>query len=257
MTHRPSGDRSWNRMIITPLSGIRVLELTGHLAGPSCARVLAHLGAEVLRIAPPVDVFASNSADAGRIDSSVPPRLAHGTMPALALDIVNPKQRDLILRLARECDVFVGALCKDAMNECGLGYEAVREVNRRVIYLSGAGDGRTGVDPGQYASRSSGGEPGTTCVSIGSSAAALQGAIAVLGALRHREVESGPGQAFDLAELEYALAAMSPGPVGSSSSRTVDDTASWPQREDVLDVVSGWLSLSMEQLKCLSDDGVI
>ncbi|MGY2485180.1 CoA transferase [Cupriavidus sp. CP313] len=226
-------DPSGNSPHRKPLAGVRVLELAREATVSSCAWILSRLGAEVLRLVPPAPTYAF-SADAGGGASSEghgdgansrgsPPGQPH----SLTIDFAGSAERELILQLAKECDVFLGNLDVVEMTRCGLDYDAVWKVNRRIIYLLQA-ECRQREDP--------------ACA--GSSQSGLHGAIAVLGALRHREVQGGLGQAIDIAPLDVGPAAR-------------DDTPGTLPGQVARHILSDWLSLSKEQLTCLVNDGVI
>lgn len=277
MANEPIGDARTG--MTKPLSGIRVLEIVRQSSVPSCSQVLAYLGAEVLRIAAAGNVNAfteyghngKNGQPKEPIETLDQPMSAYGSMHSLTLDVGNPIQRELILRLAKECDVFVGDLSEDAMTSYGLEYGAVRNANRRVIYLCGDLSRSAGENPARATKRDAGqcvggtkvpggqtdGEADNTSASTASPEAALEGAIAVLGALRHREVESGPGQAINLSQLDYAFAAMSPSPGAPSVLRACDDTPTALPEDGAFNILSRWLSLSNEQLDRLIGNGVV
>ncbi len=220
-----------------PLAGIRVLELARDAAVSSCARILSHLGAEVLQLVPPTSTPAASAAagDGANLRGS-----SSGQPHSLAIDFAGPAGCELVLQLAKECDVFLGSLDAGQMARCGLGYDAVWEVNRRIIYLLQSESGQD-KDP----------------VHAGSCERGLHGAIAVLGALRHREVQGGPGQAIDLALVDFDPAARSllPGKPSLAAGRA--DAPQTPPGQLARHILSDWLSLSKEQLTCLVNDGVI
>jgi CoA:oxalate CoA-transferase len=126
-----------------PLEGIRVLDFSIMLAGPYCARLLADVGADVIKIEPP-------EGDDMRLRT--PLRDGHSTYfgqlnagkRSLALDLKSPEAIKLVHRLVAETDVVVENFRPGVMDRLGLGYEALREINPRLIFCSISGYGQTG-----------------------------------------------------------------------------------------------------------------
>ena len=225
-----------------PLRGIRVLDLSRVLAGPFCAMNLADLGADVIKIEVP-----------GRGDDSrgYAPRIPNSTdsgyfysvnrgKRSVTLDLRKPEGAEILLDLARHCDVMLENFSPGTMDRFQLGWDRLRAVNPRLILCSISGFGQTGPMAAAPAydivaqalggtmsiTGPAGGEPTRCGVSIGDLAAALYGVIAILAALRERDL-SGAGRHLDIAMLdcqvawlEDALARFSvtgkvPGPIGS------------------------------------------
>jgi crotonobetainyl-CoA:carnitine CoA-transferase CaiB-like acyl-CoA transferase len=114
----PAGDR--------PLSGVRVLDLTRVLAGPSCARSLAEHGADVLR------VTRKDLADMGPpsdIDTGIGKLQTH-------IDLRNPAEAETMRSLVRECDVFSQSYRPGALAGRGLSPEAVAELRPGIVYVT-------------------------------------------------------------------------------------------------------------------------
>ncbi|MGE0749007.1 MAG: CaiB/BaiF CoA transferase family protein [Variibacter sp.] len=118
-----------------PLSGIRVLDLTRLLPGPLCAQHLADLGADVIKI-----------EDTGRGDYVRPAirRLVNRNKRAIRLDLKQDEGRDLLLRLVRTADVFIESFRPGVADRLGVGYDALRAVQPRLVYGSISGYGQTG-----------------------------------------------------------------------------------------------------------------
>jgi crotonobetainyl-CoA:carnitine CoA-transferase CaiB-like acyl-CoA transferase len=225
-----------------PLRGIRVLDLSRVLAGPFCAMNLADLGAEVIKIEVP-----------GRGDDSrgYAPRIPNSTdsgyyysvnrgKRSITLDLRKPEGAEILLDLARQCDVIVENFSPGTMQRFHLGWDRLRAANPRIILCSISGFGQTGPMAAAPAydivaqalggtmsiTGPAGGEPTRCGVSIGDLAAALYGVIGILAALRERDL-TGAGRHLDIAMLdcqvawlEDALARFSatgkvPGPIGS------------------------------------------
>jgi crotonobetainyl-CoA:carnitine CoA-transferase CaiB-like acyl-CoA transferase len=113
----PAGDR--------PLSGIRALDLTRVLAGPTCGRTLAEHGADVLLINSP----SLPNVPAFVLDTSHGKRSAH-------LDLDQPGDAATLLNLIRSADVFTQGYRSGAMERRGLSPEAVAELRPGIIYVS-------------------------------------------------------------------------------------------------------------------------
>ena len=201
-----------------PLQGLRVVEATTTWAGPMCACILADLGADVIKVEHPL----------GEVARRVPPQLpgtelsfmhtaVNRNKRSLALDLRDSGGRELFLQLAATADVIVENFRPGTMAAWGCGYAQVAKAKADIVYVSISGYGQFGPDsarPGYdpMAQAASGwlslnGEPDGPPVKaptfIGDDLGGLHGAIAVLAALRHRDV-SGEGQYIDVA-LQDAL----------------------------------------------------
>src|SRR5215510_12591443 len=121
----PSGDR--------PLSGIRVLDLTRVLAGPTCARTLAEHGAEVMKIT------AAHLPNLGYQEWDT----GHGKLSAL-LDLRRPASLDTLRGLIREADVFSQGYRPGSLAERGLSPEALAALRPGLVYVSLSAFGHVG-----------------------------------------------------------------------------------------------------------------
>ena len=127
-----------------PLEGVRVLDLSQIIAGPACGRVLADLGAEVMKIESP----------GGDLCRTVPPIVngigaLYAQMNAgkrhVCADIRTAAGAELVARMAERCDVLIENFRPGALTGRGLGYAALAARNPRLVYLSISGFGQTGV----------------------------------------------------------------------------------------------------------------
>ena len=133
-----------------PLEGIRVLDFSIMLAGPYCARLLADVGAEVIKIEPPegddmrlrMPLREGQSAYFGQLNAG---------KKSLALDLKNPEAIALLRRMVAETDIVVENFRPGVMERLGLGYEALCAINPRLIYCSISGYGQSGPDAGRAA----------------------------------------------------------------------------------------------------------
>jgi CoA:oxalate CoA-transferase len=128
-----------------PLDGMRVLDFSIMLAGPYCARLLADVGAEVIKIEPPegddmrlrTPLRDGHSAYFGQLNAG---------KRSLALDLKNAEAIELVHRLVAESDILVENFRPGVMDRLGLGYEALRAINPRLIYCSISGYGQFGPE---------------------------------------------------------------------------------------------------------------
>lgn len=128
-----------------PLEGIRVLDFTIAQQGAYATLLLADMGAEVIKVERP------NIGDVGRfigIDrrtgfSAYFLAINRGKT-GVVLDITTAKGREAALRLSRDCDVVAHNFRPGVMERLGLGYEAFKAENRRVIYASASAFGTKG-----------------------------------------------------------------------------------------------------------------
>ena len=205
-----------------PLTGVRVLDLTHVLNGPFCTLLLAHMGAEVLKV------------EYGEGD-----RFRHIWMPAdverdgyefiamnsnkkgIVLDMKKAEGKQLFLELVKKSDVVVENFSAGAMERLGLGYEALRELNPRIIYACSRGFGESGpykhvranaatisaiagwAHEGMRLSKT----PGAKTPSLGDETAGVSMCVGILGALYNRE-KTGKGQKIEVSMHEAILGFM-------------------------------------------------
>jgi crotonobetainyl-CoA:carnitine CoA-transferase CaiB-like acyl-CoA transferase len=121
-----------------PLSGIRVLDFSWVIAGPTATRYLAAMGAEVIKIEAP------GRGDPGR--TSELHSVLGQAKKAIVLDLKRPDAVGIAKALAARADVLVENFATGVMDRLGLGAEALAAINPRLIYVSASGLGRTGPE---------------------------------------------------------------------------------------------------------------
>jgi len=217
--------------------GIRVIDFTQVLSGPFLTLQLALLGAEVIKVEPP------QGGDQMR-DRMLPSPLAERGMASaflalnhskrsLALDLKDPRGRQIALDLIRTADVVVHNFRGGVIDRLDLGWDTVRAINPKVVYCALTGYGSTGPKAAEAAydgavqaasgMMMSNGHESTGPTRTGYFPVDLftgqAGAFAVTAALFRRE-RTGEGQYLDLAMLDSALAIQAP----SVCQYTVDGT---------------------------------
>jgi len=189
-----------------PLSGIRVIEFTHMVMGPTCGMILADLGAEVIKIEPP-----------GGDKTRCLPGLGIGffrsfnrNKKSVVLDVHTPEGLDTAKALIARCDVLLENFRPGLMDRLGLGYAALAAANPRLIYAS-----HKGFLPGPYENRLALDEvvqnmagltymtgPQGRPLRAGSSVNDIMGgmfaAIGVLAALRERDRSGGTGRGQEI-----------------------------------------------------------
>lgn len=121
-----------------PLSGVRVLDFSWVIAGPTTTRHLAAMGAEVIKVEAP------GRGDPGR--ASELHTVLGQAKRAIVLDLKQPEAVAAARALAAQCDVLVENFATGVMDRLGLGATALREANPELIYVSASGLGRTGPE---------------------------------------------------------------------------------------------------------------
>ena len=125
------------------LDGVRVLDFTSVIAGPYCTRLMADLGAEVLKIEPPGGEFARHVPPMRQGVSAVYSQLNCGKK-SLSLDLKRPAAADIIKRLVHTYDVVVENFSPGVMARLGIDYGTLAQANSAVIMCSISGYGQTG-----------------------------------------------------------------------------------------------------------------
>jgi crotonobetainyl-CoA:carnitine CoA-transferase CaiB-like acyl-CoA transferase len=200
-----------------PLAGLRVLDLTEHMAGPFCAMILADMGAEVLKIERPGKGDSSRAMGDGA-ERNPFFRYINRNKKSVTLDYKGPAGREVFLRLVRSVDVLVENYRATVMERAGLGYPVLAAENPRLVYaqLSGFGPDGPYRDKGGLDLIAQGmgglmhvtGEPDGPPTSVGQPicdlGTGMWGVQGILAALYERE-RTGQGQKVDCSLLETAL----------------------------------------------------
>jgi len=128
-----------------PLSGIRVLDVTRVMAGPYCTMLLGFLGAEIIKVEDPDGGDPSRSASL-YFDRGLSAFFISGNVAkkSLTLNLKAPRGRDVLLALARCCDVFVENFRPGVADKLGIGPATLREANPRLVTCSISGYGSWG-----------------------------------------------------------------------------------------------------------------
>jgi crotonobetainyl-CoA:carnitine CoA-transferase CaiB-like acyl-CoA transferase len=206
-------------MSFRPLEGIRVVDLTSSLAGPTATEILGALGADVVKVEHPqrgdeARAWGPRFFEGG----SVMFFAANASKRSLALDVKDPAGKEALLRLVDRADVFVQSMRAGTAERLGLGSEALRARNERLIYCSigafgptGPLAGQPGYDPLMQAFAgivSITGEPDRPGVRVGASlvdiGTGVWAALGIVAALHERD-KTGRGREVDVALFETAL----------------------------------------------------
>ena len=194
-----------------PLAGVRILDFTHVLAGPFATRVLADLGADVVKVNSAVRA-GPNAPDGAYYV------MWNRNKRALALNMAQAEGRDIAKRLCRTADVVIDNFSVGVLDRWGVGYDAISPLNPKVVYvqMSGMGDGGPWSKFVTYAPTIHAlagltyltGVPGREDIGIGFSyndhCAGLHGAFAILAALEARR-QSGRGQRIDISQFEVGV----------------------------------------------------
>ena len=204
-----------------PLQGIRIADLTMMWAGPYATRILAEMGAEVIKIESPrawdnIRTLIPLPGVPEPWNASYYFNDYNRDKKSLTLDLAHPLGRSTFLQLIPHCDVVIENYRADVLDNLRLGYDVLRQARPNIILVSMAGYGKTGhernhVGFGPIIEQMSGlasltgygddGVPIKTGISYGDPVAGKAAAAAVALALIHRR-RTGQGTFIDLAQRE-------------------------------------------------------
>jgi len=208
-----------------PLDGIRVLDATNTYAGPTCGRVLADLGAEVIHLeaAQRLDgvrrlILAENEPGERWWNRGGYFNERNLGKKDITLDLTRPEGIELFKRIAAGCDVVLESFAPRVMRKFRLTYDDLKQARPDLIYCSLSGYGQDGpyrdwiaygmgLEPASgivQATGYPGGPPLRSGISLTDPLSGLAGAAAVLMALLYRR-RTGKGQYIDLSEHEAAI----------------------------------------------------
>lgn len=209
------------------LQGVRVLDLTRILAGPSATQLLGDLGADVIKVEKPGEgddtrkwgpPFVTGK-DGQPTTESAYYLCANRNKRSIAIDIASPNGQALIHKLLEKADILIENYKVGGLKAYGLSYEQLKEKFPRLIYCSITGFGQTGP----YAPRAGydfliqgmggimsltgdpDGEPMKVGVAVADVMAGMYATVGLLAALRHRD-QTGQGQYIDVSLLDTQIA---------------------------------------------------
>ncbi len=207
-----------------PLQGLRVLELGHYVSAPLCTRMLADLGAEVIKVETPQggDPMRSNGRQSG--GRSLWWSSLARNKKLVTLDLRQPEGQALALKLAERCDVVVENFRAGQLEKWNLGWDALQRVNPRCILARISGFGQSGPYSQRVAfapiaeavggltfitGGGAGQPPSRPNVSLGDSITGLNAFGMLLAAIYERDVGgSGRGRCIDIAMYESVFAMM-------------------------------------------------
>jgi CoA:oxalate CoA-transferase len=201
-----------------PLDGVKVLDFSRVLAGPFAGRMLADLGADVVKIEPP---DGDSTRLWGKMIGGISGYYAfvNSGKRNISIDLRAPGAQELVFALAKHADVVVENFRPDVMDRLGIGYAKLSAVNPRLVMASISGFGRDGPESHrpayapivhaelgliERASKRSGVKQELP-LSVADTNAGLHGLVGLLAALYMRE-RTGRGQHLDIAMVDATLA---------------------------------------------------
>jgi crotonobetainyl-CoA:carnitine CoA-transferase CaiB-like acyl-CoA transferase len=261
---------------VGPLAHIKVLDLCHARAGPTCVRVLADHGAQVVQVVRPTE--------GGGMDASLPNfdrENLHRNKRSIAIDLQTEAGRAIFYRMARDADVVVENFRADVKHRLKVDYETLRAINPRIVYgsLSGFGqDGPYGTRPGvdqiaqgmgglMSVTGPPGGGPWRVGIPIADLTSGMYLAHGVMAALIERE-RSGEGQWVQTSLLEAMIAMLDfqatrwliggeVPPQAGNDHPTGFPTGVFPARDGVVNVAAGGERMFRDFLKVVGAEELI
>lgn len=201
-----------------PLTGIRVIDMTTNISGPSMTMILGDLGAEIIKVERPN--IGDDSRKMGPLwkTDGVYYLQINRNKRSIVVDLKTEEGKKLVLDLIGDADVFVENFRYGKSEKLGFGYDTLRELNPKLIYCSLTAYGQGGprrYQPGYDAilqadtgiMRLNGSEDGSVArvpVSILDQGSAMWGAIGIISALYHLK-KTGDGQKVDTSLFETGV----------------------------------------------------
>ena len=201
------------------LDGLKVLDCSQILAGPFCSMILGDMGAKVIKIEKP------NGGDDIRTwgpfinGESVGFMNLNRNKESIVIDFKNPEGIRIMKRLVENSDVVLENYRTGTMEKLGLGYEELKKINKKIIYCSISGFGRTGpyskkagfdlVAQGMGGLMGITGHPNNPPAKVGVPIADLNTGMFALSAIQAAYInllKNGEGQYIEVSLLESALA---------------------------------------------------
>ncbi len=202
-----------------PLDGLLVLDFTQFMSGPLCTMILSDLGAEVIKFERPPVGDTSRFSPPGKMGaSSYYVSLNRGKKSSL-LNLNDAAQKAAFLEIVKKADILVENFKPGTMEKYGVGYDALNEINPRLVYAAISGYGQTGplkkkgaldlviqaVSGLMSITGELDGEPLKSGTSFSDAASGLFATIGILAAIRKAQ-ETGKGDYIDISMLDSTFA---------------------------------------------------
>lgn len=245
-----------------PLDGVRVLDMSHVIAGPLASFYLAQMGAEVIKIEPPLggEIMRASKSPA---DGDTPAGFValNAGKRSLALDIRTPEGADLVRQLAATVDVFIENFRPGVVAKYGLDFDSIKAIKPDIVYCSISGYGQQGDWSGRGAydhvvqaltgmMMMSGERPDDPPLKVGfpviDVAVGMLGALAITSSL-HRRDKDGVGQRIDASMVQASLMLMYPNAssflsTGVEPQRVGNRGYTGSPTADTYRCVDGWLA---------------
>ena len=218
-----------------PLKGVRVIDAGNMVAAPFATVLLADFGADVIKIEHPKHGDGQRKLEP--IMDGIPLwwKSVARNKRCITLDLGKPEGADIFRQLVKGTDVIVENYRPGTFEKWGIGYDAIRAIDPRIIMLRISGFGQTGpyknrAGFGRVAEAMSGltnliGEPDGPPMSpgypLGDLIAGIFGSLSVMMALYHRDLRNGEGQMIDLALYEAVFRFLDFDPIQYDQMKTV------------------------------------
>ena len=203
-----------------PLSGMKVIDLTHVMAGPTCTLMLADMGADVIKIEKKPDGDDSRHTVPPKIgDEAASFMMMNRNKRGIVLDLKTPGGAAVLRRLLEDADVLVENFAPGALDRMGFGYEAVSKTHPALVYCSLSGFGRTGPYKDRrgfdlmaqamsgimsFTGTGEGGDPVKCGAPLSDITAGILAAMGILAAYSNR-LKTGKGQWVETSLFEAAL----------------------------------------------------
>ena len=234
------------------LEGVRVLDITQIVAGPWCTRMLADLGASVVKLDAPGPALVD-----GKPRRSAGPLAQNFGKRSLVLDLKRPEGLAVARRLSEAADVLVQNYRPGGLKALGLGYEALSPTNPGLIYttIAGFGQNTSFADRGAYGATAHaeagllwvqqqaqvGPEPFPPGVTLADIVTGMNACTAIVAALYDRQ-RSGRGQEIDISLMDSQLAFLGE----TAADGPIRPGAAWtPRRHGLQRTLDGYLTINL------------
>jgi crotonobetainyl-CoA:carnitine CoA-transferase CaiB-like acyl-CoA transferase len=202
-----------------PLSSLKILDFSTLLPGPFASLLLADMGAEVLRVESPTRMDLVRLLPPHDGGQSTSHAYLNRNKRSIALDLKRPEAVEIVGRLVKEYDIVLEQFRPGVMDKLGVGYEALKAINPKLIYVSITGYGQTGpyrdraghdinylalAGVASYTGRKDTGPLPLGVQLADIAGGSLHGVMGLLAAVIHRQ-QTGEGQQVDISMTDCAF----------------------------------------------------